>query len=68
MEYLQEKEYRGKGYAKAVVSALTREAVTSGALAGLHVEEDNEPAIRIYENLGYKIIKTRTWIFAHPQI
>ncbi len=60
------KEYRGRGYAKAVVSALTREAVTSGALAGLHVEEDNEPAIRVYKSLGYRITKTRTWIFAHP--
>ena len=54
------KEYRGRGYAKAVVSALTREAVTSGALVGLHVEEDIKPAIRVYKNLGYKITKTRT--------
>ncbi len=54
------------GYAKAAVSALTREAVASGAYAGVHVEENNEPAIRVYRNLGYRITKTRTWIFAHP--
>jgi len=60
------KEYRGRGYAKAVALALTREAVASGALAGLHVEEDNEPAIRVYKSLGYRITKTRIWIFAYP--
>ena len=60
------KRYRGRGYAKAVTSALTREAVSSDAVAGLHVEVDNEPAIRVYKSLGYKITKTRTWIFAYP--
>ncbi len=60
------KEYRGRGYAKAVTSALTREAVSSRAFAGLHVEVDNEPAIKVYESLGYRITRTRTWIFAHP--
>ncbi|MEM0262698.1 MAG: GNAT family N-acetyltransferase [Nitrososphaerota archaeon] len=59
-------KYRGRGYAKAVTSALTREAAFSGAIAGLHVEADNEPAIKVYKNLGYQITKTRTWIFAHP--
>lgn len=48
-----------------MVSALTKEAVTSGALTGLHFEIDNEPAIRVYRNLGYKITKTRTWIFIY---
>mgnify|MGYP001772500806 CR=1 FL=1 len=58
--------YRGRGYAKAVVSAITREALSSGAIAGLHVEAGNEPAIRVYETLGYKATKTRTWILAYP--
>ena len=60
------KPYRGRGYAKAVTSALTREAVSQGAIAGLHVEADNEPAIRVYTSLGYKVLRTRKWIFAHP--
>jgi len=60
------KKYRGRGYAKAVTSALTREAVSSGAIVGLHVEADNEPAIKVYKSLGYRITKTRTWIFAYP--
>ncbi len=60
------KEYRGKGFAKAVTSALTREAMASSIPAGLHVEVGNEPAIRVYRRLGYRIIRTRTWIFAYP--
>jgi len=59
-------EYRGRGYAKAVVSALTREIVNSGVLAGLNVEIDNEPAIKVYTKLGYKIVKSGIWIFANP--
>jgi len=60
------REYRGRGYAKAAVSALTREAVDSRATAGLHAEVDNKPAIRVYKSLGYEAVRTRTWIFAHP--
>ncbi len=60
------REYRGRGYAKAVTSALTKEAVKSGATAGLHVEVGNEAAIRTYRALGYRIVRTRTWVFAHP--
>ena len=60
------KRYRGKGYAKAVTSALTRDAIASGAIVGLHVEVSNKPAIKVYRSLGYKVIRTRTWIFAHP--
>ena len=60
------RKHRGRGYAKAVTSALTRETVSSRATAGLHVEVDNEPAIKVYKNLGYRITKTRTWIFAYP--
>ena len=60
------RRYRGRGYAKAVTSALTRDAIASGAIAGLHVEVSNKLAIKIYRSLGYKVIRTRTWIFAHP--
>lgn len=60
------KRYRGRGYAKAVTSALTKEAISSGAVAGLHVEVGNEPAIKAYKSLGYQITKTRTWVFAYP--
>lgn len=60
------KKFRGKGYAKAATSALTRETVASGTFAGLHVEIDNKAAIGIYRKLGYKTIRTRPWIFMYP--
>jgi GNAT superfamily N-acetyltransferase len=56
-------EYRGLGYAKTVTSAVTRDAVASGAKAYLHVERENKVAVRIYEKLGYRILRERPWIF-----
>lgn len=63
-DVLTRPEYRGRGYAKAVVSAVTRKAVESGAVAVLHVEALNEPAIRVYKSLGYGIVRTRSWLIA----
>lgn len=57
-------KYRERGYAKAVVSAITRKALSSGAVVGLHVEVGNEPTKRVYKTLGYRVARTRTWIFA----
>ncbi|RLF22800.1 MAG: hypothetical protein DRN15_08125 [Thermoprotei archaeon] len=59
-------DYRGRGYAKAVTSAITRDAVQSGAKALLHVAEDNIPAIRVYKALGYRTISRKPWIFFSP--
>ena len=60
-------DYRNKGYAKIVTSAITRDAVRSGALAMLHVDKDNISAIRVYKRLGYKIFSERPWIFYKPK-
>jgi Predicted acetyltransferase len=53
-------EYRGRGYAKAVTPAITKEAIVSGAIASLHIETNNEPAIRVYRSLGYNFAKPMT--------
>lgn len=50
-------EHRGRGLAKAVVSAITDDALKSGAMAMLHVDEDNEPAVRVYRSLGFLAIQ-----------
>jgi predicted GNAT family acetyltransferase len=59
-------EFRGRGYAKAVTSATTRRIVETDAVALLYVEIGNEPAIKVYTELGYKITRTLPWVAAHP--
>lgn len=59
-------ESRGRGYAKAVTSSVTLDVLNAGAMALLHVEEDNIPARRVYESLGYRAIGRRPWIFVEP--
>ncbi len=56
-------EYRGCGYAKIVTSAITRDAIVSGAKALLHVVENNEPAIRVYTRIGYRRVMRKPWVF-----
>lgn len=58
-------DYRGRGYAKIVTSAITKDAVSSGAKALLHVEESNKIAINVYKKLGYKTIGKKKWIFVN---
>jgi GNAT superfamily N-acetyltransferase len=59
-------EHRGKGHAKTVTSAVTRDAVASGARALLHVSEANEPALRVYSALGYRAASRKPWVFFNP--
>jgi len=59
-------EFRGRGYAKATTSAVTRRAVESGAMAVLSVEVSNEVALKLYRELGYRVVRTRPWIIARP--
>jgi len=59
-------EHRGRGYAKAATSAVTRDALASGARALLHVHEANRPAIRVYTALGYHAAARKPWVFFSP--
>ena len=48
-------DYQRRGYARAVCAALIRRLFAKGAShAVLFTEEDNTPAIRCYEGLGFK--------------
>ncbi len=49
-----------------VTSAVTRDAVASGARALLHVSEANEPALRVYSALGYRAASRKPWVFFNP--
>jgi RimJ/RimL family protein N-acetyltransferase len=46
--------YRGLGHSTVATSAATAELLKSCALVVLTVEADNEPAVSVYERLGYK--------------
>ncbi|WP_054854491.1 GNAT family N-acetyltransferase [Vulcanisaeta distributa] len=41
--------YRNRGFAKAVVSAVTKDAINAGAMAMLYVDENNISALKLYK-------------------
>ncbi len=47
-------DFRGRGYAQIVMSAVMAKILERGETPMLHVREDNAGAIRVYEKLGYK--------------
>lgn len=47
---------RGYGYGRALFATLTAAAIARGREAWLEVREDNAPARRLYESLGYRAI------------
>ena len=46
-------DFRGRGYAKAVTSAVTGELLRSCDQVALNVRSDNPPALQAYQRLGY---------------
>jgi predicted GNAT family acetyltransferase len=48
---------RGRGYARALMSAVMRDIRQRGRIPFLHAFADN-PAIRIYESLGFRLRRT----------
>jgi predicted GNAT family acetyltransferase len=47
-------EYRGRGYASSLVSALIQKITKRDETPFLHVRNENVAAIRVYEKLGFK--------------
>jgi ribosomal protein S18 acetylase RimI-like enzyme len=50
-------EHLGKGYAQALMSEVMRRIRERGETPFLHVRQDNERAVRIYEKLGFRVRK-----------
>ncbi len=50
-------DHRRKGYAKALTCILAQEIVDRGEKAFLHVMTHNEPAVKLYERLGFNTRK-----------
>ena len=46
-------DFRGRGYAQALVSAVSRAIQEQGETPILHVYSSNSAAIRVYESLGF---------------
>lgn len=49
--------YRGRGYATSIVSALVEEMLSHSNLALIYVETENTPAVRAYTKVGFKLYK-----------
>jgi predicted GNAT family acetyltransferase len=47
-------DFRGRGYAAALMGLVTRRIVERGETAFLHVYDHNTPAIALYERLGWR--------------
>jgi ribosomal protein S18 acetylase RimI-like enzyme len=47
---------RGRGLGRSLSVALTRQALRGPGIASLGVYADNEPALRIYRQLGYEVV------------
>lgn len=56
------KDARGKGYASAVTSALTAQALEKVPVVSLTVLQSNEPALKVYSRLGYQKREERVWV------
>lgn len=56
------KDHRGKGYGTELTSALVAKCLEHTDNVCLTVFADNEPALKLYKNLGFRITEDRTWI------
>ncbi|XP_069086080.1 glycine N-acyltransferase-like protein 3 isoform X2 [Pleurodeles waltl] len=58
-------EYRGKGYAKCIVSSLADLLRQDGRPVYCHVEEDNEPSKALFRSLGFKEVTSDKLLWFH---
>jgi predicted GNAT family acetyltransferase len=49
-----DKDYRDRGFATSIVSALVQEILKNSSMALIHVLRDNAPAARVYTKVGFK--------------
>jgi ribosomal protein S18 acetylase RimI-like enzyme len=58
------RSFRGRGWGRAVVGHLMRDASERKASVGLYVRDDNVPARRMYDRLGFEPGTPRAWVDA----
>lgn len=53
--------HRGRGYARAVSCALTKDVLDRGKIPALHVKTDNVPSLELTASLGFHRVKKQVW-------
>ncbi|XP_046555931.1 glycine N-acyltransferase-like protein [Haliotis rubra] len=58
------KEHRGKGYGKVIMSQLALKNLQVKTEVSVIIESDNEPSLRLHENMGFEVVPnvTANWI------
>ena len=63
-----DKEYRGRGYSKKMLEAVTKSGMEAGIYDfTLEVRVSNLPAIRLYEAVGFENAGVRKGFYDHPK-
>ncbi len=53
--------FRGKGYARAVGTALAKDILDRGKIPALHVKTDNVASLELTSSLGFHRVKKQVW-------
>jgi ribosomal protein S18 acetylase RimI-like enzyme len=61
------REHRRKGYGELLTSVITREVLKKKEYATLFVHQENEPAKKMYEKLGYRLHKPARLFFCRKK-
>ena len=56
--------HRGRGLGRDLTRTAVAEADAAGAWTALYVREDNAPAVRAYERVGFRTASRRAWVDA----
>ena len=59
-------DYTKRGYAKQLVTHVTKDIIKDGKKPMLHTTKDN-PAIKLYKKLGFELTRTMNWWLYHKK-